>query len=47
MDEFVECKHCGGELRFVQMDEEHTHTNGKQNALNAKLKKEQRCLTIG
>ena len=25
MDEFVECKHCGGELRFVQMDEEHTH----------------------
>ena len=21
MDEFVECKHCGGELRFVQMDE--------------------------
>ena len=25
MSEFAECKHCGGELRFVQMDEEHTH----------------------
>ena len=25
MSEFVECKHCRGELRFVQMDEEHTH----------------------
>ena len=25
MSEFVECKHCGGELRFVQMGEKHTH----------------------
>jgi len=25
MREFVECKHCGGELRFVQMGEKHTH----------------------
>ena len=25
MSEFVECKHCGGELRFVQMAKTHTH----------------------
>jgi len=33
MSEFVECKHCGGELRFVQMDEEHTQMESRMHSM--------------